>query len=361
MSQYSLSQIYTFNSCPRKWELNYKEYLDRIRHSPDRMKRGTVIHRGLEYAMRSFFDTYKAHPDKSALYHLDQAIIAALVGIEEASQENRPDHPIMIGDMEVEIDYNELAEWDGMVAECKTIVLRTLYHLNFHDTYRVVGYNGKPMVELEVVAPVEEYGFEFSGTIDVVLHNIQDGTLEVVDWKTTTSFRTEHEEMMNSQLGVYAYILSRMLGASVDVGTIYNIYSNPPKSPKINKDGTVSRANIRTDWETYAEAVRSAGGDPDDYLDMKEKLDGYEWFSVVRVYRSEETQRRLWLNAVAGALNIHEATKYPRAWNSFHCGSCKFMEYCKGELYGLRTEDMIGTIYEYVDKVEEDTNDNSEV
>ena len=102
----------------------------------------------------------------------------------------------------------------------------------------------------------------------------------------------------------------------------------------------MSRALIKTDWETCKAALLEAGLSPDDYLDMAEKLSTVEFFRPAKEYRTLDTVRRVWKEVVEPtAREIRRSTKIV-VGNLGHriCNGCAYRQLCLAELGGEDAE-----------------------
>jgi len=203
-----------------------------------------------------------------------------------------------------------------------------------------------------VVEAEEKFSVPISGTKirligyrDMVVQDM-DGCLWNWEHKFPQQFRKEEDVELDSQTGIYQYV-SHRTGYPV-IGTVYNqLLARLPAIPKINKDGSVSRQKIYTDWDTYSKIVTEQGFDPANYLDMQEKLAGYEFFKRFYIYRSSEEirifaremERRVW-DLMKTKKHIYMCES-PRI-----CNSCSYRELCLTRLQGGDLQGIIEMDYE---------------
>ena len=109
----------------------------------------------------------------------------------------------------------------------------------------------------------------------------------------------------------------------------------------------MSRALIKTDWETYKAALLEAGLNPDDYLDMAEKLSTVEFFRPAKEYRTLDMVRRVWKEVIGlTAREIRRSTKIVvRNLGQRTCNGCAYRQLCLAELGGEDTEYIRETHY----------------
>jgi hypothetical protein len=107
-------------------------------------------------------------------------------------------------------------------------------------------------------------------------------------------------EMFNVQNPVYQYALKK-IGIETVGSLTFHALNKPATIPKINKNGSISRAKINCDWLTYAQFCLDNNQDPTDYEEeMKEKLSDVEWFRFNREYRNEGTIDTVWKGIIVG-------------------------------------------------------------
>jgi len=165
-----------------------------------------------------------------------------------------------------------------------------------------------PFVERRLVARVSPVAL-IEGYLDV-LATIGDA-LWVVDFKIRADLASDISEEASLQNPIYAG-LALAHGYGVVGAITYQVSSTPPAIPKLNKDGTMSRAQIATDWTTYAATLLGHGLDPADYeAEMKPKLSLVERVRRSQTPYSAETLTRIWEQIVIPA--AHEIGN-ARAW-----------------------------------------------
>lgn len=156
--------------------------------------------------------------------------------------------------------------------------------------------SGPIPVELEIVVPMKGWD-GFAAHIDWIAEDEQ-GRVWVVDFKTRSSFYDEESEDVNLQNAVYQRLVQEHYGITVAGTLTFQVRSDRSKTPKVNKNGTLSKAAIVCDWETYEAAVIAAGQDPADYQDMKDKLSTVEFTRVLRAVRTAQQLETIWKTIV---------------------------------------------------------------
>lgn len=213
------------------------------------------------------------------------------------------------------------------------------------------------LVEARFEIPVRGLKIRLAGYWDAIVR-APDGELWLMEHKFPQKrFRSPEDLELDAQIGIYQYAAIR-LGMRV-VGTIYNqLLARTPALPKMNKDGTVSKAVIYTSWEIYRDFVAAQGLDVMDYLDMKDKLAEFRFFQRDYIYRGpkevqlfvRDVERRIW--------EITQSRKHIyRCESHIVCGRCPYRELCLAELRGHDVAYIIETAFEPRKSREEETND----
>lgn len=183
----------------------------------------------------------------------------------------------------------------------------------------------------------EDFQYVLKGFVDALVIDKEDNQLYVIDFKMKSSFSPYNLDEEPQTL-IYVYLL-RLLGVDVAGSIIYSVRSKLPRKPLINKDGTVSRSSISTSWEIYKETILETGGDPDQYLDMKEKLSSYAPVQVDKSFMGDKSIAFVERNVASYfelAVNVHNLyppSKTPPRNLGFNCTSCLYRTLCREEMY----------------------------
>lgn len=214
----------------------------------------------------------------------------------------------------------------------------------FHeDGWTLVTHKGVPVIEYAFNGPLNIGHWKFfRGTLDLVARD-RNGMVWLVDWKVRSSFQPDEKEEHNLQMASYQYLLQEE-GLEA-VGSIsWQIANHVPRPPELLKDGKrFSKALIRSTWEVYEAAVLAAGFNPNDYLEMRDKLATVEWFRPSKAYRSKTEINAVWNEIVvpsavemAEQATIDSSRPYVRNFHFINCGLCAYKDLC---LEGLRGGD----------------------
>lgn len=313
MPRYSYSRAALGLRCGHAHHLAYERGLTPVVDNVS-LRRGTLIHAGMEAGIlessresydraadriRADFDTWKSDPRIEALL--------------DASSEL----------------------WDESIDTrdtCIAIVHRVLERFQIAEgRWKTLEVDGKPLLEYEM--EVETPNYTFSGRLDWVAQDTDSGHRWLIDFKSRKAMQPVEADETNAQMGVYQHLLRTKHGVTINGNCIWQIKAAVPKQPKTNKNGTISRSAVATDWETYSAAVIEAGLDPVDYLDMKEKLQDFDRLNFT--YRSATEAEAMW-KSVGGVLDAMALGKFPqyRHLNTYNCRNCAYRDHCMAELRG---------------------------
>ena len=193
-------------------------------------------------------------------------------------------------------------------------------------------------VEKPLTYEIENSDVEFWAIVDFVGRD-KDGVVHLTDWKVPKALTDPDRNPYPLQLMSYAYLLKEM-GIEVDRIGNTQIIGLQEGVPKVNKDESLSRAKIRTTWETYRAKVILMGLNVDDYAEMEEKLSTFEWFRVQSDTWSAERLDAVWNNVIVpsakrlAARHAKMDVGEPTAFGSWMCAQCDFREICVADMFG---------------------------
>lgn len=313
----SPTTLNAFNKC------HYLGFLGdaRVRpvHRSLRMTLGTLIHIGMAAAL--------------AGKDFNQVIRSQIVTTDAMLAKDAPGDTFVV---EPDVDTQQLVE------DAVAITARAFSYLFSVGEWETVVVDGVPLIETKLVAPIGRN--TFVGVVDWVAREKHTNTIWVLDHKSRVNIQPDEMEDYSVQLAVYQRLLWEF-----DIHTVgsitYQIRSAVPAIPKQNKDGSMSRADIATDWETYRDCLLEAGLDPLGYVDMQSRLEQKVFFKLTKVYRSNELIESIWKSAVVDtvrelnkAYREYEKGKTPpRNMHSVNCRLCSSREWCQAELRGMDT------------------------
>ena len=325
----SVSQVSSWLRCRYEWYLNYEERLARkdLKWAP---ALGSAVHAGIAAALLR-----KHELDKLGLPFDEHEILVTAVygGVEEWAE--RALAFIDQGAVDEELFLATRDAVDQIAPQAIAIAHRTLQHIKVWEWRTLEDRHGRPMVEYHFEVPLRGWR-SFQGYVDWVGVHEPTGHKWLIDWKVRGQFQPDENEEINLQHAVYQFGLLRATGHFLDGTMTVQIADRAPQQPKLNKDGTMSRALIRTDWETYKAALLAAGLDPNDYLDMQEKLSTVEWVRISQHYRTMAEAQAVWeevILPVAAEIRSKRKRIY-RTLSPRVCRGCEYKELCFAELWG---------------------------
>lgn len=326
----SVSQLMVHMSCPKKWEYGYVENLTPRVERPF-LTVGKLCHKGMQVAMQEMWKDSRAGLDtsrESGLYNSWRGTAIGAIGDEwqsyidsnEFLAEEIPEQEQILVDAVAVFDqaFEEFEPWKYEV--------ETLYK------------NGEPIPALELHFLIPCPGSKgMHGYIDAILREKQTGFVWCTDYKFRKSLSDDTEEAYNIQNAVYSHACTKM-GVKITGTMTWQHCNTPASDPAINKNGTISRAKIKTTWPHYAEFCRANGVDPEPYREeMEPKLADIEWFRATYEYRNPDTVKRIWKDIVsqaAWAVKKSRNMDNRRLMYPWNCKMCQYQSLCQAEIRG---------------------------
>ena len=201
-----------------------------------------------------------------------------------------------------------------------------------------------PLIERKMLIPMKGWA-GYVGIADWVARHRKTGLVWLLDWKTRGRLQDPKSEELNLQLMSYVHQLQE-LGVEVDRAGIVQVLSKLPVEPKRNKNGSMSRVKITTDWDTYEKALIKARLDPADYQDMRDKLDA-RFFELVELYFSPDEINNAWHGIVRPTSEaIQSDVLHTRNMSTWNCKYCAFRDPCLADLRGYDAQSILSDNYE---------------
>lgn len=312
---YSVSRIGAWMTCPMRYKYQYVEDIHPVREH-ESLSMGKLLHEAMAVGMSRLADGL----DKEHAY------------IDAVKR-------ITCDDVELETTARAVFAyaWDGFNVEDYDVA--------------VVMQDGKPKHALElefnvrlpggmVYADVQDD--ELHGFIDAILIEKATGNAYVVDYKFRKRFADIDDDMINIQNMVYAYAC-RQMGIEVAGTMLWECRNYPMTMPKLNKDGTLSKAKISCTWDAYASYAIQLGLNPLEYSDeMEPKLKDVEWTRISVDYTPAEAIDRAIKKVVIPAIRDIKGGKAYMHMNYWTCMNCAYKPLCSGNLRGYDVEAWIG-------------------
>ena len=321
----SVSQLQTFLSCRKKWAYGYIENLTPRVERPY-LSIGKLCHKGMQVAMQ-----YKWEEKFETIDILD----AALTAMEDEHMKYIQDNTFLA---------EEMPDIEQIITDAKAVFTQAFWEFDI-DKYEVytLKKNGEliPALELHFVVPCQPTK-GLHGYIDAILRDKETGFLWCTDYKFRKSLSPDEEEAYNIQNTVYTYACTKM-GIPTTGTMTWQHVNTPAADPQVLKNGTISRAKIKTTWSRYEQFLIEHDQDPEDYEEeMIPKLADIEWFRATYEYRNPETVENIWKQCVVPAARGVRSAYGKKADNfrslyPWNCKMCQFQSLCQGELRNYDT------------------------
>jgi len=238
----SASEIRTWKTCRQQWYWRYVRQIEAVTIAP-RMSYGLLGHRALQ-----------------ALFQGED--------MRDAMRRLVADQP------EIRFEETE-TEGQDPVEFVARIVTRWLRH----DTS---GIAGAAFIAPEEtwITPVQNsagryLGYLWSGRFDAVIHNEAEESYILEAKFPGHSLQDPQDIELSSQVALYL-LAARAYGKNPRGLVHLQILRQLPAQPHLNKNGSMSRQEISSDWTTYREALLDAGLDPEANVDVRTGWD-FSW------------------------------------------------------------------------------------
>lgn len=302
----SYSQINQYIRCPWLWHAEYQRGIKRLDTQP--MTLGKAVHLGLAAAIAGTGDPHQVTVDYIALQ-----------------------------------PFNETSNlW-----QAPQIVERAISHLQLDSGKWEILYHpgtGLPLIEYPLeIRLIPRSPIMVQAVVDWVVRHKPSGAVWVVDHKVRKQFLSDIADESNLQAAMYQYMLAKA-GIQTHGSMTFQIKAALPSVPKQNKDGSMSRTTIATDWSTYEKALLEAGLNPTDYWDMRQKIEmSSPFFQETRAYRSplelENTWQEVVIPTVREMLRVGDTPA--RRITHLHCANCYVRQLCFEQLRGNANVEML--------------------
>lgn len=324
----SVSQLQSFLSCRKKWEYGYVEEITPRVDRPY-LTIGKLCHKGMQAAMQ-----YQWEWENTIKYCREDALRVAKLAIMSEHEEYMRSNVFL---------EEEIPDIEQILTDALAVFEQAFWEFNI-EKYEVLTLKRSgediPALELHFKVPCPPTK-GMHGYIDAILRDKETGLIWCVDYKFRKSLSSDEDEASNIQNAVYAYVCSKM-GVQIAGTMTWQHLNVPTATPAILKNGTVSRAKIRTTWNAYRSFCVEHGVDPEPYREeMQEKLADIEWYRATYEYRNEETIERIWrecIKPVAREIKKARTVINYRSLYPWNCMMCQYKNLCQAELRGYDAE-----------------------
>lgn len=327
----SVSQLQSFMSCPKKWSYGYVENLT-PRVEKTYLTVGKLCHKAMQVAMDAAWVAQRRDtPEDETDWHDWKNAGLSAMRIEWCEyMENTPMTP------EEEQDMHEALH---TAASVFTQAFKEFRPWRYEVLTVFDGKKEYPALELHFLVPCAG-SKGLHGFIDAILKDKETGLIWCTDYKFRKTLSPDEDEEVNIQNTVYTHACKKM-GINITGTMTWQHVNTAAADPAILKNGSVSRAKIKTTWDHYAAFVLDHGGDPATYeTEMKEKLADIEWFRVTHEFRNEETVKNMWNKIIVPAAYAVKSARtaasrgldLKRQMYPWNCKMCQYRSLCQAEL-----------------------------
>lgn len=322
----SVSQLQTFMSCKKKWKYNYIENLTPRVERPY-LTIGKLCHVGMQRAMG-----HKALNSCSQGYYREDSLNYGLIAIEAEFAKYMSENSFL---------NEEIPTLEKTLEDAESVFVQTWWEFD-PDRWEVMRIGDVLALELHFLVPCAG-SKGLHGYIDAILCDKTTGDVWCTDYKFRKSLSSDEEESFNIQNAIYCHACEK-IGIDITGTMTWQHCNTPAAKPQLNKNGTMSRAKIKTTWKLYQDALINAGLDPTLYYEeMFPKLAEIEWFRETHEYRNKPTVDNIWKSIVIPNSRAVKSAHSPKAKNypsmyPWNCKMCQYRDLCQAELRGYDVE-----------------------
>lgn len=336
----SVSQLQTFMSCAKKWEYGYIENITpRVERSY--LTIGKLCHKGMQTAMQTMWRYQMSNHDDTQWY---EWMNMGLKAIEIEWANYMESIPLL---------EEEIPELEKTLHDAIKVFTQAFEEFEPYK-YRVVTLQKDgmqiPALELHFVVPCA--GTKgLHGYIDAILEDKETGFVWCTDYKFRKSLSPDEEESFNIQNAVYSWACHKMEIPITGTMTWQHV-NTPASDPQILKNGSVSKARIKTTIKHYIQFCKDNNIklSEADIEEMQEKLADIEWYRATYEYRNMLTVKKMWNDCVVPtAYAVKKAhnkrVKKYRSLYPWNCKMCQYQSLCQAELRDYDADAIRGREY----------------
>lgn len=325
----SVSQLQSFMSCSKKWEYGYVENLTPRVERPY-LSIGKLCHTGMQMCMQKVWEAQQREDSCPCAWVMEDIVNYSVDAMTAEWNHYMASNSFLaeeIPDQEKTLE-DAIAVFTQAIEEFQPWKYRVL------TLYK----DGKPIPALELHFVVPCNGSKgLHGYIDAILQDTDTGFTWCTDYKFRKSLSPDEEEANNVQNAVYTYACNKM-GIPITGTMTWQHVNTPAATPSINKNGTISRAKIKTTWAKYAHFCATHGQDPEAYqAEMEPKLADNEFFRATYEYRNPQFVKSIWKDVIvpaAYAVKSARTKKNRRSLYPWNCKMCQYQSICQAEMRG---------------------------
>jgi len=306
---FNQSRIKTFNRCPKQYDYKYNQLLE-----PKRKVRplflGSWVHACLETHYRDG-DWKIGHREYTAQW--DKLFDEEKIALQSRGKTVGPPFP-------------ELVER----------IMKS--YLWYYREDHFVPYMVEQILEVPTPLKINGKQFVFKGRLDLIMRDTDDDTLWLWDHKTASTIpQATSFHAMDPQLMLYPWGAQEQYGIEI-AGIYYNyVRSRPPSIPKLNKDGSLSKRKISTDYPTLYRFLKENGYSPNDFAHiLRPMMHQSDFLRRYKLPREAVVTREVLLDTLSVVKRIDETKRWTRTITR-DCMRCSYHDICRSELNGFDT------------------------
>lgn len=326
--RYSNTSLNTYTTCQRKFWHNYVNHSPKCKPNPLYFAFGEMAHKVLKDAgdLRDFAE--------SGIIDYTQCIPSEVLYSELKEEFRIKNWHSYFTAVCKQVAFYEKEELMAMTAETGQKC----------TIYRELQINSNIPVQINGKYERDEF---ITGIIDLLILSEDKKYATILDYKFSSTIKTQDDFDMNSQLQLYALLVHNMYGTplrNIKIGYI-DIVRADFERPTVLTNGQLSRAKSQnTSQEMYIACVRALWPDKADellapggyYYDIVQELANRKIAYLNSQWLDEDTYNGIIHDVVGALLEVsnkinHTASKnaYCARYDAYTCKGCEFLEACK--------------------------------
>lgn len=236
----------------------------------------------------------------------------------------------------------ELSQRFGPIPQAVERIMRSYAFYYKSDGWKP--YLVEQVLEVETPLRVDGKYWVFKGRLDLLVED-EDGLLWLVDHKTASTIPPATAfHAMDPQLMLYPWAAKIQFNLDI-AGVIWNyVKSKPPTIPKLNKDGSLSRRKVATDYPTLYSFLKRNNYDPNDFKHILVPLQKRsDFLRRYKMPREKVVTKEVLLDVLSTVKRIDDTNRFVRNVTKDCARMCAYHDLCRAELNGFNTARMRDT------------------
>lgn len=313
---FSHSQLSSWRGCQQAWHYHYEQHL-----APKRIERPLHLGSWVHACLESFYKTgswREGHASYLAQYN--KMLPEERFRLDKGKSKKQSENP---------------ADYEPLPSQVERIVRSYIW---YYSNAKSPSRKNEKTIAVEVPFWLDRGDYILHGVIDRIYEDLDNGIVVVQDHKVWSELPDESAfHTMDPQLTYYLRGATEALGVQAQAVEYNYAVSAPPGFPSQNKDGSLSKQAVATDYPTFYRWLKEHGFDPAEYSEVLAPLYRQSPFlKRLRLTRNDAVTDKILLDVDATVRDILNHTHTVRSIDR-GCTYCPYVAMCRAELFGLDT------------------------